>query len=57
MKEKGDNNCDSSGLSGSQAGIKLKLCDECGNYYPVRDDIGECPVCGCDLKKQGSALA
>ena len=57
MKEKDNNNYHSPELSGSRAKVKLKVCPECGNYYPERDDIGECPVCGCDLKKQGSALA
>ncbi len=43
--------------SGSEAHAKLKVCAACGHYYPVRDDIINCPVCGSDLKNQRSILA
>jgi len=40
-----------------QAGLLLNICPNCGNYYPVRDEIENCPVCGSDVKMHRSALA
>jgi rubrerythrin len=40
-----------------EAELILNVCPSCGNYYPVRDEIEQCPVCGSDVKMHRSALA
>ena len=44
-------------FAGLQAGLTVNVCPNCGNYYPVRDEIERCPVCGSDVKMNRSALA
>ena len=57
MKDKENDKKEPLTRSGPETQLQLEICAACGHYYPVRDDIINCPVCGSDLKSQRSILA